>query len=51
MLAVREKRAHVKTATKTYRKNPTNINAIKLKKAQYQLTGIYLKEQNTYKIR
>ena len=31
-LAVREKRAHVKTASKSYRKNPTNTNAIKLKK-------------------
>ena len=47
-LAVREKRAHVKTASKRYRKNPTNTNAIKLKKAQYQLTGIYLKEQTEY---
>ena len=47
-LAVREKRAHVKTASKNYRKNPTNTNSIKLKKAQYQLTGIYLKEQTEY---
>ena len=31
-LAVREKRAHVKTASKTYRKNPTNTTALKLKK-------------------
>ena len=44
-LEVREKRAHVKTASKSYRKNPTNTNARKLKKAQYQLAGIYLKEQ------
>ena len=48
MLAVREKHAHVKTASKSYRKNPTNTNAIKLKKVQYQLTGIYLKEQTEY---
>ena len=48
MLAVREKHAHVKTASKSYRKNPTNTNAIKLKKAQDQLTGIYLKEQTEY---
>ena len=48
MLAAREKRAQVKTASKSYRKNPTNTNAIKLKKAQYQLTGIYLKEQTEY---
>ena len=38
----------MKTASKSYRKNPTNTNAIKLKKAQYQLTGIYLKEQTEY---
>ena len=47
-LAVREKRAHVKTASKSYRNNPTNTNARKLKKAQYQLAGIYLKEQTEY---
>ena len=47
-LAVREKRAHVKTASKSYRKNSTNTNAIKLIKSQYQLTGIYLKEQTEY---
>ena len=47
-LAVREKRALVKTASKSYRKNPTNTNARKLKKAQYQLAGIYLKEQTEY---
>ena len=45
MLAVREKRAFMKTASETYRKNPTNTNAQKTRKAQYQLTGIYLKEQ------
>ena len=47
-LAVREKRALVKTASKNYRKNPTNTNALKLKTAQYQLTGIYIKEQTEY---
>ena len=47
-LAVREKPADVKTASKSYRKNPTNTNALKLKKAQYQLAGIYLKEQTEY---
>ena len=31
-LAVREKRADVKTASKCYRKNPINTNALKLKK-------------------
>ena len=46
--AVREKRAHVKIASKSYRKNPTNTNAWKLEKAQYQLAGIYLKEQAEY---
>ena len=47
-LAVREKRALVKTAFKTYRKKPTNTNARKLKTAQYQLAGIYIKEQTEY---
>ena len=46
--AVREKRALVKTASKSYQKNPTNTNARKLEKAQHQLTGIYLKEQAKY---
>ena len=45
---VREKRTLVKTATKSYRKNPTSTNARKLEKAQYQLTLIYLKEQTEY---
>ena len=47
-LAVREKQALVKTASKNYRKNPTNTNARKLKMAQYQLAGIYIKEQTEY---
>ena len=47
-LAVREKRALVKTASKNYRKNPTNTNALKLKTAQYQLAGIYIKEQTIH---
>ena len=47
-LAVREKRALAKTASKSYRKNPTNTNARKLEKAQYQLAGIYIKEQTEY---
>ena len=47
-LAVREKRALVKTASKNYRKNPINTNALKLKTAQYQLAGIYIKEQTEY---
>ena len=36
-VAIREKRALVKTASKSYRKNLTNTNARKLEKAQYQL--------------
>ena len=47
-LAVREKRALVKSASKNYQKNPTNTNARKLKTAQYQLAGIYIKEQTEY---
>ena len=47
-LAVREKRALVKTASKSYRKKPTNTNARKLEKAQYQLAGICLKEETEY---
>ena len=47
-LAVREKRALVKTASKNYRKKPTNTNALKLKTAQYQLAGIYIEEQRKY---
>ena len=38
----------MRTVSKSYRKNPTNTNAIKLKKAQYQLTSIYLKEQTEF---
>ena len=38
----------MKTASKSYRKNPTNTNARKLEKAKYQLAGIYLKEQAEY---
>ena len=47
MLAVREKCAHVKTP-KAIGRTQQNTNARKLKKAQYQLTGIYLKEQTEY---
>ena len=45
---MREKRALVKTASKNYRKNQTSTNALKLKTAQYQLAGIYIKEQTEY---
>ena len=44
-LAIKEKCAHVKTASKSYQKSHTDRHARKLKKAQYQLAGIYLKEQ------
>ena len=38
----------MKTASKRNWKNLTNTNAGKLEKAQYQLAGIYLKEQTEY---
>ena len=38
----------MKTASKCYRKNPTNTNALKLKKAQNELASIYQKEQTEY---
>ena len=47
-LAVREKRADVKDASKCNRKNPTSTNAMKLKKAQNELANIHLKEQTEY---
>ena len=47
-LMVREKCADMKTASKCNRKNPTNTNALKLKKAQNELASIYLKEQTEY---
>ena len=47
-LAVREKRADVKTASKCNWKKPTTTNARKLKKAQNELASISLKEQTEY---
>ena len=47
-LAVREKRADLKTVSKCYRKNPINTNALKLKKTQNELASIYQKEQTEY---
>ena len=38
----------MKTVSKSYWKNPTIANARMLKKAQYQLAGIYLKEQTEF---
>ena len=47
-LVVKEKHADVKTASKYNRKNPTNTNALKLKKTQNELAHVYLKEQTEY---
>ena len=47
-LVAREKCADMKVASKCNRKNPTNTNALKLKKAQNELAKIYLKEQTEY---
>ena len=38
----------MKTASKCNRRNPTNTNALKFKKAQNELATIYLKEQTEY---
>ena len=38
----------MKTASKYNRKNPTNTNSLKLKKAQNEPASIYLKEQTEY---
>ena len=38
----------MKTASKCNKKNPTNTNVLKLKKAQNKLANIYLKEQSEY---
>ena len=47
-LVVRKKWADMKTASKCSRRNPTNTNAVKLKKVQNELANIYLKEQTEY---
>ena len=47
-LAVREKREDAKTGFKCNRKNPTNTNALKLKKAPNEIANTYLKEQTEY---
>ena len=44
-LTVRKKWADMKTTSKCNRRNPTNINGQKLKKAQNELANVYLKEQ------
>ena len=38
----------MKTASKCSWRNPTNINALKLKKAQIELANTYLQEQTEY---
>ena len=43
-----KKHADVKTTSKCSRKNSTNTNALKHKKAQNELANIYLKEQTEY---
>ena len=48
ILAVRKKCADIKTAFKCNRRNPNNINAQILKKAQNELANIYQKEQAEY---
>ena len=45
---VRKKHADIKTVSKCNRNNPTNTNALKLKKAQNEFANIYLKEQTEY---
>ena len=47
-LAVKEKSSDIKTTSKHNRKNPTNTNALKLKKAQNELAITYLQEQTEY---
>ena len=48
ILAVRKTCAEMKTASKCNRRNLTNINTLKLKKAQNELPNIYRKEQTEY---
>ena len=48
ILAIKKKRDDVKTASVCNKRNPTNANAQKLKKAQRELTTAYLKEQAEY---
>ena len=47
-LAGRKKRADVNIASLRNRSNPTNINMQKPKKAQNELTNVYLKEEIEY---
>ena len=43
-----KKCANIKTASKCNRRNPTNINVLKLNKTQNELANKYLKEQTEY---
>ena len=45
---VRKKRVHVKTVSLCNWRNPTNINAQKLKNLQNELSNVYLKEETEY---
>ena len=47
-LALTRKSKDVKIASLDNRMDPTNINSQKLKKAQNELTNVYLKEQTEY---
>ena len=47
-LALREKRADVKTASLCNKRNQTNVNVQNLKKVQNELTNLYLKEQTEH---
>ena len=47
-LAVKKKGGDVRTASKCNWRNTTNINALRLKKAQNEFANIYLKEQPEY---
>ena len=48
IFASRKMTANVKTTSLQSRRNPTNISSQKLKKAQNEITNIYLKEQTEY---
>ena len=47
-IAVKKKCDDVKTASLCNTRNPNNVNAQKLKKAQSELNNAYLKEQTEY---
>ena len=51
ILAIRKKRDNLKTVSLYNKRNQTNTNLQKLKKAQRELTSTYQKEQKTFKVR